>query len=94
MCSSTILDKAFPRKHQYVDPSAQYGVDARPMSDEAPNWVGFTCTQCGVTSGLDEWQLREMPRSIAVCPESIVRCSPLESLSGTFDCLATPKPLK
>ncbi len=69
------------KKHEYVDQGQM------PMPDLAPNWRGFVCKHCGHVSGLDAWQVENMPESMAACPRG-VPASIKERLVGNYDCLA------
>jgi hypothetical protein len=64
-----------------------FGSWSRPMPDVAPNWLGYACNFCGHVSGLDGWQLRDMPTSMAACPASTVRAGWWERLTGSVNCL-------
>jgi hypothetical protein len=50
------------RVHVYVEPAQKIGDQFG-----APNWVGYTCIHCGNVSGLDDWQICEIPVSMAQC---------------------------
>ena len=40
----------------------------KPMPELIPNWTAYVCMHCGKVSGLDGWQIRDMPKDMAVCP--------------------------
>jgi hypothetical protein len=46
----------------------------------------MSCKHCEATTGLDNWQLRSMPTSMAECPKG-ERMSLFERLGGEVDCL-------
>lgn len=46
----------------------EYGRGEPPMPDLAPGWLGHTCVYCGHVSGLDDWQLADMPLEMSRCP--------------------------
>ncbi len=69
------------RKHVYVDPGC------KPMPDLMPNWVGYTCVHCGHRSGLDAWQLKDMPREKAMCLKSPKCAGFFEWLADSINCL-------
>jgi len=53
------------RVHRFAEP-------AGPNIGEAfgaPAWVGYTCLDCGKVSGLDAWQIEQMPTDMAECPK-------------------------
>ena len=85
-----LIDRILPRKHQFTDPSDLLDSEARPMPEEAPNWIGFTCRHCGKISGLEAWQIESMPVEMATCDKSPARMSPLEAISRNINCLAPP----
>lgn len=60
---------------------------SRPMPDIAPNWLGYTCRFCGHVSGLDGWQLRDMPSSMARCDSSTLRAGLWERFTDSVNCL-------
>lgn len=75
-----------PRKHQFADPGV------RPMPDVAPSWVGYICVHCGDRSGLDDWQIEDMPNEMAICPSDDAPHMTLwEFLWGEIDCMAPTK---
>jgi len=71
-----------------------YKTPTQPIGPKfgAPNWIGYTCTCCGHISGLDAWQLHDLPPSIAKCPQGrSLRWWERLNLwlfHGTLDCLA------
>lgn len=70
-----------PQKHQF-------GPATHPMPELAPRWLGLQCLYCGHVSGLDPWQLRQMPGSMAACVVSPVRAGLWEWLTDTINCIA------
>ena len=78
-----------PRKHVFINPGI------KPMPGLAPNWIGYTCKHCGNRSGLDAWQIAEMPLDMALCPNSRApRMGIFERLFGSVDCYGEPHGLK
>lgn len=51
-------------------------------------FLGFICIHCDHTTGLDPWQLREMPRDMAECPNRVGAppFGPFELMFGSVDC--------
>jgi hypothetical protein len=71
------------RKHQY-------GIPTYPL-ESAPLWFGYTCIHCGNLSGLDEWQLNQIPLSMAKCikGKKVGICERFISIfTGTINCLS------
>lgn len=76
------------RKHQYAAPKE------RPLPELAPRWIGFTCIYCNDVSGLNAWQIKEMPISMSGCPRGIdvgILERGRSLLSGSINCLAPDK---
>lgn len=69
-------------RHEYVN------TGERPMPDLVPFWVVYKCQHCGETSGLREWQMREMPVSMAKCSKSNKKIGLLDRILGYTDCVA------
>lgn len=63
------------KKHEFIDPKN------KPMPHLAPNWIGYTCIHCGKISGLDLWQIADMPKEMATCEKSIRRAGFLNGLA-------------
>lgn len=57
-----------------------------PMPKLAPSWVGYTCKFCGKRSGLDAWQIKDMPPDMAECGKSPVRMGIFERFFGSVNC--------
>ena len=70
------------RKHLFREPT-------NPMP-EAPLWLGRRCVFCGKISGLDDWQIRDMPKEMARC-DTGVKSTWGEFLSRSYNCLAQPE---
>lgn len=49
-------------KHWFVET-----VRGKHMLSLLPGWIGYTCKFCGRMSGLEHWQLLEMPENMAYC---------------------------
>ena len=78
------------KKHIFAD------VGEKPFPDMAPNWIGYTCIFCHYLSGLNDWQLRDMPLSMAECQKSTVKVGFFERIRMFFggrgvDCLTKLK---
>jgi len=69
------------KKHIFVVPKN------KPMPNGAPNWIGYTCKHCGELSGLDRWQLVDMPSDMAQCKKSPVRMGIIEKWSQSVNCM-------
>lgn len=67
-------------KHEYEDTGVERNCGVWPAY--------LKCKHCGRVSGLDAWQLREMPIEMARCPDSPVRIGFWEWWSGKIDCSA------
>ena len=63
----------------------------RPFADLAPNWVNHRCIHCNDVSGLNGWQIREMPKEMSKCPSGKLIFKPLNfifgPLMGGYNCL-------
>lgn len=67
------------RKHSFAN-----STNPEPL---APNWLGRKCFYCNKISGLDDWQIRDMPKDMAKCSVSKKRSSLWEYITGCYDCL-------
>lgn len=70
------------RKHEFEKPAEQ------PMPELAPKWAGYACKHCHKISGLDAWQIRDMPVEMARCPDGARRMGLLERARGSVNCMA------
>jgi hypothetical protein len=66
----------------------QFGPATHPMPDLAPQWLGLQCLHCGRVSGLDPWQIVQMPVGMATCAKSPVRMGVWEWVRDSINCLA------
>lgn len=55
--------------------------------DLAPNWIGRQCIFCNKISGLDDWQIVDMPKEMAICNKSTQKSSIWEHITGCYNCL-------
>ena len=46
-------------------------------------WPTGKCTRCGHTTGLDDWQLEDMPKEMAYCSEGEKRAF---RFANSFNC--------
>jgi hypothetical protein len=67
-------------KHIFFLPKSQ------PLPGSDPNWIGFICKFCGHISGLDAWQIRDMPINMAECNKSPIRIGFFEGIKGSINC--------
>ena len=58
----------------------------QPMLNLAPDWVGYRCIFCNKISGLDAWQIADMPVDMAKCNKSPVKMGFFEKLSYSINC--------
>jgi len=54
-------------KHKFTTPT-----HPEPL---IPNWLGRKCIFCGKISGLDDWQIIDMPIEMAECKKSNIKIS-------------------
>lgn len=48
--------------------------------------VIYKCTHCGEVTGLRDWQLKDIPRTMAECKKG-KRVGVLEWITGSYNCL-------
>jgi hypothetical protein len=70
------------RIHEFVDSGK------RRSFMYAPDQVIYQCKHCGYESGLDAWQIKTMPVSMARCADSPKRLGLISWLRGHTNCMA------
>lgn len=75
-----LLPHSFGCKHIFSEPTY-------PEPYRAPKWLGRRCRFCGKISGLDDWQIVDMPVSMARCKSSTVKIGFIERITGAVNCL-------
>ena len=66
-------------KHEYEDVGMRH--------DGLYAWAGnLVCKHCDHVSGLDDWQLKNMPIEMARCPKSPTRIGFWERLRNSINC--------
>ena len=53
----------------------------------APMWLGRKCIFCEHISGLDDWQIRDMPVDMAECEKSTLKMGFIERFNESVNCL-------
>ena len=75
------------RVHRFVRPNGP----PIGLALGAPNWIGYTCLDCGRVSGLDAWQIQDMPTSMAKCSQGrrlgVFEWLALKLVFAGIDCL-------
>jgi len=67
-------------KHRFTTPTHP--------EPSAPLWLGRKCKFCGKVSGLDDWQLTDMPVDMAICEKSTLKMGFWERfVSQSVNCL-------